>query len=394
MTRVPSKPRRRTYRTGENLPPLETSYRPIPLGRDENGEPDGQIRALAVLLRNRADTSVYIREGPEADDSFEIAPGEDYKIWEPNGINRVQLKGESGAETVEVRTLEAHNDFDITDRIEAFARSIAHFVGTATANTTIDGQNVDLSIDDAGGINVVGDVDASGSTVDASGSNVTVDDITAISDSVTIGDITGQTQTLSIDGNVSVDDISAVSDTITIDDVTAASASFDGDITGQNNFDLQVLGRTGERKIRMLSDSNTTGTEKIWTLYDSAPTDGLIEYISFRAFTQNGADVSGAGMSLEMDNGDGNGFRRISPRAARSAWSCIHFSGYENSGVNIASRTGREVIFWYEPTTPISFREGDGLRIRVGDDPMWSVTSGNGYQIDIEVGIREKIRQT
>lgn len=351
--RVPSGPQRRTYQTGQTLPDLTRNYRPIPLGRDENGETDGQIRALAVLIRNRADTPIYIKEGPTADE-MEISKGEDYRIWEPNGINSVMLRGKDGGEAAEIRVLEAHNDFDITDKIESFVRSIAHFMGTATRDTVISGQEVDLSIDDAGGISVIGDVDASGSTVDVNKGNITVDDI------------------------------------------TAANATFDGDITGQSNFDLSVIGRTGQRKIRVLEDTNSFGTNKFWTLYSNSDFDGMVEYISF-SLGANGSpsskELQVLGVALEVDRG--NGWERVSPRSLRSAYSFRKYDGYNSRGVNIAYREDNyEINFYYEPVTPITFSEGDSVRIRVGDDPTWAHDSGTAsYTVSIEVGTREKIRQ-
>lgn len=157
----PTKPRRRTYQTGGVLPELGTEFRPVPLGHDENGDPDGQVRALAVLIRNRDNSRAYIREGHDSDDEVEIAPNEEYRIWEPNGVNYITLRGENGGETLEIRALEAHNDFAFTDKIDAFMRSISHYVGTATRDTNITGQDVELNIDDSANI----DVDVTAQTV-------------------------------------------------------------------------------------------------------------------------------------------------------------------------------------------------------------------------------------
>lgn len=154
MARVSDSPSRRTYVTGETLPALTTDFRPIQLGFDEQGEPDSQVRAFAVLLRNRSNSPVYVKEGPDADDAIEMSAGEDYRIFETNGVSTIAMKGDSGGERVEVRSLEAHNDFSFRDKTEAFVRAISHFFQTATTNTTITGQNVDLNIDDAANLNV------------------------------------------------------------------------------------------------------------------------------------------------------------------------------------------------------------------------------------------------
>lgn len=164
MSRVPSTPQRRTYVTGESLPALTTEFRPIQLGFDEQGEPDARVRSFAILLRNRSNSSVYVREGPDSDDAIEMGAGEDYRIFETSGVSTIAMRGDSGGERVEVRSLEAHNDFKFTDKIDAFARAVSHFFATATTNTTITGQDVTLDIDDAANLNVdvqaqsVGDV--------------------------------------------------------------------------------------------------------------------------------------------------------------------------------------------------------------------------------------------
>jgi hypothetical protein len=424
MGRVPSKPRRRTYRTGGQLPALTTDFRPIPLGRDENGDPDGQVRALAVLLRNRSDSAVYVREGPDTDDEFEISPGEQYKIWEPNGVNSLSLKGASGGENVEVRTLEAHNDFDITDRIEAFARSIAHFVGTATANTTITGQDVDLSIDDAGGINITGSVDASGSTVDASGSNVTVDDIAA--GTVTIGDITGQTTTLDItgdvdatgssvdvSGNVTVDDILAgsvdignVTDTITIDDIQTGSVSLTGtsdvDIQAQSVGDISTRDIEGTPVTRFLSEDGKTGAYSStfgsfisdiyrWEVLTDSQYDGFITSLWVRFYTtESTPDIAEhmAHMYARVEVDDGNGWEPVQPPETWSA-EVIAKDAPDSREVNV-ERVGPDESVWrWEPANPLKFRAGDDVRIQVSTDSRYGSFTGSSDNetFDVEMAL-------
>lgn len=390
MTRVPDKPRRRTYRTGENLPELTTEWRPIPLGRDENGDNDGQIRALAVLLRNRSNSPVYIREGPEADDAFEISAGEDYRIWEPNGVNSVRLKGENGGETVEVRTLEAHNNFDITDRIEAFARSIAHFVGTATTTTTIDGQNIDLSIDDADGISIVGDVDASGSTVDASGSTVTVDDISSTS------------ATFDVSGSVNVD---SLGDTVTVDDISAASASFDGDITGQTDFDLSVRDIEGTPEKRFIQESGQSATYNstdgsyykntyVWDLKQNADYDGFITGIWVRYYTY---DIGSADYLDEMgvqvlidENGDmvSPADKKVLPREVRATRNIDEW-GRNGSYADIQRYDEQnECVFVIEPNHPIKYQEGQSVGLAFRAEDVWNGASETGMTFEVECSVQ------
>lgn len=384
MGRVPKSPRRRTYKTGGELPALTTDFRPIPLGRDSQGEPDSQIRALAVLIRNRSDSPVYIREGPDSGDSFEISRGEDYKIWEPNGVADISLKGTNGGETVEVRALEAHNDFDITDKIEAFARSIAHFVGTATTNTTITGQEVDVSIDDAGGISVVGDVDA----------NLTGSDV----DIPVTGDVNANIVNATLDVDASGSTVTA--------QIANSVLNIDGDvdITGQNNFDLQVFDRQGYQNVRFLSesgvqltfDSGITGyvwDTHTWNIYDPAAFAG--EVVAMRYSINNpDADASGSihyyGPRLEIDRGNTGNYEQVS-------------SAYASTPQNAAeTRQPNVEIGFYEPRERVDmtvvfpdgirFEAGDSVRVRTqGDGTTPSAVATADIQIELTLRERNRV---
>lgn len=423
----PASPKRRTYRTGANLPALTTDWRPIPLGRDENGEPDGSVRALAVLLRNRSDSSVYIREGPDSDDAFEIAKGEDYRIWESNGINTVSLKGDEGGETVEVRTLEAHNDFDLTDKIDAFARSIAHFIQTATSNTTISGQDIDLTIDDADGISIAGTVDiddfgdtvtvdditASSATFDVAGSvdidefadTVTIDDITAgtvdideFADTVTVDDIQAANATFDVAGSVDVDN---VADEITIEDITAASASFDGDITGQSDFELSVRDIEGTPVTRFLREKNVNPGEtdtnlgeyipeyEEWTLFEDADTDGFVTGWEVRIYNDSDISTPDIGARLEIDDGDGDGYEDVMPRAFRSAAAIQELAEDSAEATVAVADANRNCTYRIEPRIPYKFREGDSVRFYVGPDTAFGNPESD-YNIELSVTYIER----
>lgn len=345
MSRVPSKPRRRTYQTGGQLPALTSDFRPIPLGRDENGEVDGQIRALAVLLRNRSNSAVYIREGPDSDDSIEISAGEDYRIWEPNGVNILNLKGENGGENVEIRVLEAHNDFDITDRIEAFARSIAHFVGTATANTTIDGQNIDLSIDDAGGLNVAGDVSVTNDVLD-------------------------------VQGDVG---INTESDTAEIrTELVNSDVQQDINIRRADIGDLNVAGRkastnvVGLRFRNQAVDADGNPQFLLSYVFSSAPFDGYIQNYTVRHYADpNQHDSSNPfpvldliGVQPEVNDGDG-----YAPAVNRDYLSARQIRKNSRGSAEVELLrydSDFETVYRVEPNQEIEFQEGDGLRFLIG----------------------------
>lgn len=391
---TPDKPRRRAYRTGESLPALETDFRPIQLGRDSTGKPDSQIRAFAVAVLNRSDSTVYVREGEEGDE-IAVDRFESYDIWETNGVSRLFLRGENGGEEVVVRTLEAHNDFGVKDKIDAFIRAVSHFLNSSKSETVITSTETNFDI---GTINDGIDVDSINTdiTVGTINDGISVDNGTISVDSipdVTIGTINdGITVD---DGNVNA----SVSGNVVVDDISATSANFDGDITGQNDFDISVLDRTGKRNVRFLSDSNSFQSTAVWTLYENVGFDGLIEYVSVRLYdTDNDPDkpINSVGPSVEVDEGDGTGYHRVSPRSFRSPLSAVRYSGMSSNEVSIPYRSDRtEIMLRFEPVAPISFTSGDSVRIRIADDPVWGVGSTTAtYQVEIEAGIRERIRDT
>ena len=244
----PEKPRRRVYRTGETLPNLTTDFRRIPVGLDEDGEPDGQVRAFAVNIRNLSDTSIFVTEGREAEgDAAEIGRFENYTIWETNGINGVNLRGSEGGETVEFRNLEAHNDFGIRDRIEAFVRAISHFFATSKQETVITDSETVISTNIEGSDvtfdTTIGDI-AEGVTMptNITGSDVQLD--TSIGD-VGAGvnfdtTITGSDVEIPVTGDVTAT-IGDISEGVTFDVIGDVDATI-GDIAEGVSFDTNIIG--------------------------------------------------------------------------------------------------------------------------------------------------------
>jgi hypothetical protein len=391
---VNQRPTRKTLVTGESLPALQTSSRPIPLGRDEEGKPDSQVRAFAVLARNRSDSSVYIREGP-SDDENEVATGESFQIWEPNGINEVQVRGENGGERVEFRTLEAHNDFSITDKIDAFTRALSHFFGTSKRSTTIDGDVSIGEISDTVDIGtVIGDISVGSlPAVDIGTINdgISVDNGTISVDSIpdlTISEFTAGAIDANVNGNVVVDDIST------------ASASFDGDITGQTDFDLSAAVREGRTKVTSVADSGLVEGKDIgggltstasyhFDLYEPASYDGTLERVEFRVYDYGDADT--VGFRLRIDYDSTGSYDIVTPRA----------TAYGRIAEKQGNRTVEvpryypesEVVIVYEPSTPIRFTEGDSVAIEIGAFGNRYIDSTTTYDAELEV-ITTEIQKT
>lgn len=129
------KPRRRTYVTGDSLPSLTTSFRSFNVAPNEDDADLGAVRAFNVNVRNISNTEIYLKESSESDE-ITLSAGENRLIYEPNGIKDVLLRGKNGDEAAEINAIVAHNDFDITNKIDGFLRTFAQSIGS----TRIGGQ--------------------------------------------------------------------------------------------------------------------------------------------------------------------------------------------------------------------------------------------------------------
>lgn len=406
-------PRRRVYETGGTLPEVTTDFRPVPLGFDSQGEPDEQIRAFAVSIRNRADSPVYIRESPEGDGA-KVDRYESFDIWETNGVSSVEIRGENGGEQVEFRILEAHNDFDITDKIDAFVRAISHFLTQNKQETTITSTETNFDI---GTINDGIDVDSINTdiTVGTINDGITVDNGTISVDSipnVTVDDILGDVTIGTITDGIDVDSIPNLtidtindgiavdSGNVVIDDILATNASFDGDITGQTDFDLTAATREGRQAIRTV-DGNGLSAGYFdsqlgsviaefyhYDIYDSAPNDGRIDRIEFRAFDYD--TVERLGFILQIDAGDGNGYQNVSPRACFRAERAYNTGGPEIYTPRFYPN-GDVYIVW-EPDNPPTFSEGDAVAIEIGPH---ATTAGDGsYDCELEIALTDIVKKS
>lgn len=436
----PTKPRRRTYVTGgETLPELTDEFRPIPLGYDEEGEPDGQIRAFAVNVRNQSDRNIYIREGPEdgAGDAAVIGRFENYTIYENNGVNRILLRGEEGGEEVEIRTLEAHNDFNIRDRIEAFVRAISHFFATSKQETVItDSETViATNITDSEAVfdttigevteGVLFDTNITGSdvTLPIEGqADVTIEDIAegVIFDvdgdvDATIGDIAeGVTFDSNIVGSeVNLDTtIGEVAEGVTVDtNISASDVQLDVNLSGsevtqsidieaQTVGDINTLPRVGEETTRFLEDTESAGyidetfnqyvaERHDWTLYDSAAFDGEIRHIWIRLTPGDDEDFSPSrldtlGFSLRVND------ELVSPTYLVSGWSVQEYN--QNGAEAYISRYDprHELVYGWEPKggkVP-TFTVGDEVKLVIGTAPSTHrVTGGSTQDFDVEAEV-------
>lgn len=381
-------PVRRTYLTGESLPALEQTMRPIPLGLDEAGEVDGQIRAFAVLIRNRSDSAVYIKEGRNFDEAT-IARGEEYKIFEPDGINNLLLRGETGDEQVEVRVIEAHNDFNIVNKIEGMIRSFSHFMGTATRDVeaNITGSDIDIPIS--------GNIDATitGSETDVPISGDVTAEIGGIGADVTMP-VSGNIDATIAGSNVEVPVSGDVTTTITESQVTQ-----DVDVSAQSVGDVDVMPRTGDNISRFLRDTSncTDGSGAIltndWTLYDMPGFDALITSFNVRIIAEssmNEPNVEHVAAVLQINRG--NGWTDAIPREWYSAEmiynhvpssDSVHLNRYDEDS---------ELTYSVEPSSPIAVSATDQVRFRIRPFNVAPTNvEGSDYTIELSVNITERI---
>lgn len=335
-------PTRRTYVTGDSLPSVTTNAQPFDLAPNDQDSEYGAVRAFTVNIRNRDSTSsVYVREGSDGDE-IEIAPHEHYPIYEPNGTRQVTLRGENGGETVEFRVLLGHNDFSLQDKIDGFLRSLSSYVGTATRDTRITGQDVKLDVG-------------------------------------------------------TIDDLSAISDTITVDDITATSATFDGDITGQTSFDLRTFDRVGYIEKRNLNEQGASLSESglnnpiwqihTWNLETNAAEAGQLLGFTYTIYDPN-ADAEGEihyyGPRVQVDRGSTGSWENVSPQYAGTPQNAVE-TQMENAGYNVGLfEPDFRCDLSYFPSDPPRFEAGDSIRLRFNADAPSSPSSTN-YSADIQV---------
>lgn len=383
--KVSSKPRRRSYQTGETLPELTDGFRPIPLGLDSTGEPDEAIRAFAVSIRNRSDNPIYVAESPESDGA-RIDRFESYDIYETNGISRIFLKGTNGGESVTVRTLEAHNDFSIGDKIEGFIRAISHFLTQSKTEAVITAAETNFNTD----ITSVSD----GVTFDT--------DITSVSDGVSFDTSIG-----SVANGVTFDTV--INDTVGNLDINLNSQTIDNvttDISAQSIGDIDVLDRRGIEKVRALQDFGINAGEidvnlgaylpntRTWTLYPNAEFDGEIRMVWIRLTPADDTEYTGGKLS-------DIGFRLtingtlVSPSVVSSAWSSNRYG--ETGGESYISKleSRYEVIYGWEPKGGKSptFQSGDTVELLVGPPGGSAFRDGEPtglYDVEIEVAVTER----
>ena len=421
----PTKPRRRTYRTGGILPELTDEYRPIPLGLDENDEPDGQIRAFAVNVINRSDRSVFIREGPEgsAIDEAEIPRFQSYTIWENNGINRVNLRGSEGGEDLEIRTLEAHNDFGIRDRLEAFVRAVSHFFASNKQETVITGAetviNSNITGSDVAIDTTIGDV-AEGVTF---ASNITGQDVpldTTIGDvaegvtfnsnisgqdvpiDTTIGDVA---EGVTINSNISGQDLSLNTE---IGDV-AEGVQINSDITAQSVGNINVLDIEGKQYRRFFQDTTSrtfpatdldadgrsdTGR---WYLLRPAPEDGFLQSVECRFYDEDSSNPRLDELALQVgyrrpDDGFGD-TTYLLPRGVQSVRAIDAFAKRTQDAHISRYDEDYECVFRWEPKTPLKFSAGSEIDIIIYKPTYFSGGSANtdGIEISAAYTLREDI---
>lgn len=332
-----NRPQRRTYVTGQSLPAVTTSFRPFTVAPSEDDNELGAVRAFTVNIRNRSETSsIYIKEGEDGDE-VEIAPHEHYPIYEPNGIKSISLKGDSGGEVVEIRAFVGHNDFSVQDKIDGFLRSLSSYIGTATRDTRITAQDVDLSIDDVGGIDV----------------NT---------------------------GNV------------TIDDIQSTSTTFDGDITGQTNFDLRTYPRGGQVVRRVLNTTNVQivaqpagdgWIENTWTVFDPASQDLLLETAEIRLSGSLESWMDYYGPRIQVDKGNTGSWETAGPRRGICRAYASQLSSPQDPFVTGNAYNSKKEVSWtLNFPFGMEIREGDGLRL-VFDGYTKDPTTGSA-EADIE----------
>lgn len=122
----------KTYRGGATLPSLTDDYQAVRVGRNTDGELVPEQRAFVATVRNRSSGEMHIKEGNG--DGIRISPGESYVVMRTNGTSRLMLKGATVGADYEVRTVEAHNDFSLTDRVEGFVQSVSALLRSAQTN--------------------------------------------------------------------------------------------------------------------------------------------------------------------------------------------------------------------------------------------------------------------
>jgi hypothetical protein len=123
------RPTTRTYSGGGELPALTDQFQRVPIGRTPTGTYAPEQRAFLVSVANRSRDTIEVREG--GGDAVEIGPYEVYKITDLSGRNYVELRGEAVGTAYEIKSVEAHNEFSFSDKLEAFVQSVSMLFETS-----------------------------------------------------------------------------------------------------------------------------------------------------------------------------------------------------------------------------------------------------------------------
>jgi hypothetical protein len=123
MSSPSERPTTRTYSGGSELPALTDEFQRVHVGKTPTGEYAPEQRAFLVSITNRSEETMEVREGDG--DAIKIGPYESYKVTDLSGRNYVELRGPEVGEEYEIKSVEAHNEFSFTDRLEAFVQSVS-----------------------------------------------------------------------------------------------------------------------------------------------------------------------------------------------------------------------------------------------------------------------------
>ena len=161
MSKSPSSsPTTKTYQGGQRLPALSTSFRAVQIGRTPNGKYAQEQRAFLLVIENTSiSTDMFVELG--GGDEFRIAPSTTHKITSTDGRASVRLRAStSGFTNYQIKSLEAHNSFNLQDKAEAFIQSISMLLESSgstvvrqAANSVYDQVNDLSQVIDVGTVN-------------------------------------------------------------------------------------------------------------------------------------------------------------------------------------------------------------------------------------------------
>jgi len=231
-----------------SLPALGSQTRPVGIGRrTRDGKDVPEVRAFLATVRNRGDADMWIVEG-DGDDRAMIRPGESYHVPAVDGTDKLQLAADvNNYSDYEIRTIEGHNDFSLVDRVEGFVQSIAMLLRSARTTTTISGQEVPITIDDANGLNI--DV-ADGVTIPVEATNSVNTQIEGIDGGVTLP-VSIDATTANVDTTLTAADVtlpvSIDASNVALDtQITGSSIPIDANISGADvSLSTEIVGQVG-----------------------------------------------------------------------------------------------------------------------------------------------------